>query len=103
MQETVKQDREHFIGGSDVPVILGISPFKSRFDLLLEKAGYKEEDVKCNAFTLYGQIMEPKIRDYICKKDRKKYKEGMHIVGQLNPWELKCSDKVKAFMTNAKH
>ena len=30
-------------------------------------------------------------------------KEGMHIVGQLNPWELKCSDKVKAFMTNAKH
>ena len=41
MQETVKQDRDKYIGGSDIPVIMNLSPFKSRFDLLLEKAGYR--------------------------------------------------------------
>lgn len=38
MQETVKQDRDKYIGGSDIPVIMNLSPYKTRFDLLLEKA-----------------------------------------------------------------
>lgn len=49
----------------DVPIIMGISPFKSRFDLLLEKAGYKENDFAGNEYTEYGNILEPKIREYI--------------------------------------
>lgn len=65
MQETVNQDREKYIGGSDIPVIMNLSPFKSRYDLLLEKAGYKENDFFGNVFTDYGNTMEPIIRDYI--------------------------------------
>ena len=65
MQETVNKDREKYIGGSDIPVIMNISPFKSRFDLLLEKAGYKENDFTGNVFTDYGNTLEPKIREYI--------------------------------------
>ena len=65
MQETVKQDRDKYIGGSDIPVIMNLSPFKSRFDLLLEKAGYKEDAFKGNVFTEYGNTMEAKIRDWI--------------------------------------
>ena len=65
MQESVKQDREKFIGGSDIPIIMELSPFKSRFDLLLEKAGYKKNDFDGNVFTEYGNKMESKIRDHI--------------------------------------
>lgn len=32
---------------------------------------------------------------------RCKTKEGMHIVGQLDPWRLKCNRKVRDFMLNA--
>lgn len=49
----------------DVPIIMGISPFKSRFDLLLEKAELKEDEFKGNEYTEYGNLLEPKIRDYI--------------------------------------
>jgi predicted phage-related endonuclease len=65
MQETVKQDRDKYIGGSDIPVIMNLSPFKSRFDLLLEKAGYKEDAFEGNVYTEYGNTMEPKIREYV--------------------------------------
>ena len=65
MQESVKQDREKYIGGSDIPVIMNISPYKSRFDLLLEKAGYKTDMFEGNIYTEYGNQLEPAIRDYI--------------------------------------
>ena len=82
MQETVKQDRDKYIGGSDIPVIMNLSPFKSRFDLLLEKAGYKEDAFEGNVYTEYGNKLEPKIREYINdlnKARRKPYIEGKHI------------------------
>lgn len=79
MQETVNKDREKYIGGSDIPVIMDISPFKSRFDLLLEKAGYKENDFTGNVFTEYGNTLEPKIRDYINKDLEFKFVEGKHV------------------------
>ena len=65
MQESVKQDREKYLGGSDIGVIMNLSPFKSRFDLLLEKAGYKEDTFEGNVYTEYGNTLEPKIRDYV--------------------------------------
>lgn len=92
MQETVNKDREKYIGGSDIPVIMNISPFKSRFDLLLEKAGYKENDFTGNVFTEYGNTLEPKIREYINENiteyikdplcdniDQYKFTEGKHV------------------------
>ena len=83
MQETVKQDRDKYIGGSDIPVIMNLSPFKSRFDLLLEKAGYKESDFEGNVYTDYGNKLEPKIREYINETTRNFIKdpfvEGKHI------------------------
>ena len=65
MQTSVNVDREKYIGGSDIPVIMNLSPFKSRYDLLLEKAGYKECDFEGNVFTEYGNRLEPVIRDFI--------------------------------------
>lgn len=88
MQESVNQDREKFIGGSDIPIIMELSPFKSRFDLLLEKAGYKKNDFEGNVFTEYGNKMESKIRDYInltCESD---YYEGKHIEEIPAEWDV---------------
>ena len=83
MQDSVKQDREKYIGGSDIPVIMEISPYKSRYDLLLEKAGLKEDSFGGNVYTEYGNTMEPKIRDYINNTIKQtcivEFKEGKHV------------------------
>lgn len=83
MQDVTK-DREKYIGGSDIPIIMGISPFKSRYDLLLEKAEIKDNDFSGNKYTEYGNIMEEKIRDHInftvnLTQGVKRFIEGKHI------------------------
>jgi hypothetical protein len=61
----VTEERWRWVGGSDIPVICGISKFKSRWDLLLEKARLKEDTFSGNRFTTYGHYIEPFIRDHI--------------------------------------
>lgn len=58
-------DREHNLGGSDIPSVMGISPFKTRWELLQEKAGIIEPEVVNNAYVEYGTEMEKYIRDYV--------------------------------------
>ena len=87
MQESVSKDREKFIGGSDIPIIMEISPFKSRFDLLLEKAGYKKNDFEGNVFTEYGNTMESKIREWLNEDLDAKFVEGKHIMDIPNGWQ----------------
>ena len=58
-------DRHKYLGGSDISAIMGINPFKTRFQLLLEKAQLVEINFEGNEFTKYGQILEPKIRNFI--------------------------------------
>jgi putative phage-type endonuclease len=65
MDYDVTIDRDKYIGGSDIPVIMGISPFKTRWQLLQEKAGLEENTFTGNKYTEYGNILEPKIRQYI--------------------------------------
>ena len=81
--QAVTIDRDKYIGGSDIPIIMGISPFKSRFDLLLEKAGLKEDDFTGNEYTEYGNVLEPKIRDYINKKYNLGFEEYKKINGDI--------------------
>lgn len=81
--QAVTVDRDKYIGGSDIPIIMGISQFKTRFDLLLEKAGIKENDFNGNKYTEYGNVMEPKIREYVNKSFDKEFIEGKHINGDI--------------------
>jgi len=78
MQESVKQDRERYLGGSDIPIIMNLSPFKTRFDLLLEKAGFKEDTFTGNCYTEYGNTLEPLIREWINTNNPDKFVEGKH-------------------------
>ena len=81
--QAVTIDRDKYIGGSDIPIIMNLSPFKKRFDLLLEKAGLKEKDFTGNEYTEYGNILEPKIRDFINEKYSKNFVEYKKINGDI--------------------
>lgn len=60
-------DRHKYVGGSDLPSILGLNAKygKSIFEFAKEKAGIIPNSFSGNQFTKYGQLMEPVIRDYI--------------------------------------
>lgn len=82
-KDTVVKERYKYIGGSDLPIILGISPFKTRYDLLLEKAQIKENDFEGNEYTEYGNTLEPVIREYVNETlyPKERFKEDVLIKG----------------------
>lgn len=81
--QDVRTDRNKYIGGSDIPTIMNINPFKKRFDLLLEKAELLENEFEGNIYTEYGNILEPKIREYINKLKNTNYIEYKKIDGNI--------------------
>ena len=65
----VTVDRDKWVGGSDLPVIFTGSHFgKSRFELMQEKLMIKENEFQGNEYTNYGNVMEPKIRDFVIQE-----------------------------------
>lgn len=62
---------------------MGLSSFKRRFDLLLEKAQLKEDDFAGNRFTEYGNILEPQIREYVNKKYGTTFEPNRVINGDI--------------------
>lgn len=79
----VTKDRHLWIGGSDIPAIMGISPFKTRYQLLLEKTGVEENTFEGNEYTEYGNIMEPKIRAYINEQRATNFEPARKKEGDL--------------------
>lgn len=61
----VTEKRNVYVGGSDVPVILGLSKYKTQFEMAKEKIGLVKRDYSSNPYTRFGDILEPHIRDYI--------------------------------------
>lgn len=55
------------VGGSDIGVIIGVSPFESRAQLLHRKAGLLV-DKKQSAAMERGHLLEPAILTYLCRK-----------------------------------
>ena len=74
-------DRNKYVGGSDLPTILGLNAKygASIFEFAKEKAGIIPKTFKGNQFTKYGQKMEPIIRDYINAKYNVNYLEDTII------------------------
>lgn len=81
--QDVTIDRDKYIGGSDIPIIMGISSFKTRWELLQEKVGLLENNFKGNVYTEYGNVLEPQIRDFINKSKKDKFVEGKDIVDDI--------------------
>lgn len=66
--DSIIKDRDKYIGGSDIPAIMGISPFKTRWQLLKEKAEPRGNGIKTEYTSRqieYGNDMEEKIREHI--------------------------------------
>ncbi len=100
MEYDVTIDRDKYCGGSDIPVIMGISTFKTRWELLLEKAGLKENEFKGNRFTEYGHKIEPKIREHINRKYNTNFEPNQIINGifrgHTDGFNGKCVLEVKS-------
>lgn len=82
MQDVTK-DRDKYIGGSDIAAILNISKFKTRWQLLKEKAGVEEPSFNGNVYTEYGNELEPKIREYVNAELDHHFVEGKVIEDYL--------------------
>lgn len=61
----VIENRHLFVGGSDVPAILGINKYKSQYQLAREKLGLDPMEFRGNEYTEFGKALEPQIREYI--------------------------------------
>lgn len=74
-------DRQKYVGGSDLPSILGLNAKygTSVFEFAKQKAGIIPNPFNGNQFTRYGQVMEPVIRDYINSTTGANYLEDTTI------------------------
>lgn len=88
MQQDVKINRNEFIGGSDIPAILGISPFTTRFELARQKAGIYTSSFQGNVYTEYGAFMEGYIRDFVADKFGTIFFEGVHY--DYDTFDIPC-------------
>lgn len=61
----VTANRHKYVGGSDVPTILGINPYKSQYELAREKTGIAKKEFITNSYIQFGNQLEPQIRAYI--------------------------------------
>ncbi|MDF9399151.1 lambda-exonuclease family protein [Vibrio sp. 1180_3] len=100
--------RSFGIGSSDVPVIMGVSEYKSRWELWAEKLGIKTPtDLSRNPHVRRGNFFEPLVRKSIemklgvklnvyCAEDdvypwRKVSFDGVALInGESIPTEIKC-------------
>ena len=82
-KDTVTYHRERWIGGSDLSAIMGLSPFKTRWDLLQEKAEIKPIEQISNPYIEYGNTLEPLVRDYINEKYCRDFEPAVKIDGDL--------------------
>ena len=64
MNTNVELNRDKYIGGSDYPIITGISKYKKVNELAGEKAGVILNDFNGNVYTDFGNFAEPVIRNY---------------------------------------
>lgn len=96
------QDREAWlkmrktgIGGSDAAVVLGLSKWKSPFELWMEKTGQTEEvDIGDNEYIEAGNRLEQTIADWFCDKTGKKVRRCGMLRNKEHPFMLADIDRL---------
>jgi len=66
--EQQRQERQLGIGGSDMPIILGLSSYKTPYQLYLEKIGEAESTYEETELQEWGHRIEPMIRIKFAEK-----------------------------------
>ena len=111
--EQQRHERRQRIGGSDMPIIMGLSNYKTPYQLYLEKTGLTEIVEDENPLQYWGNQLEGIIRDEFAKRNQVRVDTpdtlvhpdypylGGNVDGFIPEWnavlEVKCSS---AFMSN---
>ncbi len=112
------ENRINYIGGSDAPIILGLSPYRNQVDLWHEKTGQIEpKDISDNPYVKAGNFLEPSIRKWFehetglkISHENEFYEHPEHdfIAGHIDGWirsenavfEAKTASSDKAWGAN---
>lgn len=81
-------DRRSFLGGSDAAAAVGLSPYRSRFALWLEKTGQVPEQVRDTEAMAWGRRLEPLVIDEALDVLRLRGVAGMQVevAHPEHPW-----------------
>lgn len=63
--ESVTEKREYYVGGTDIKEILAQENYASAYAFAKSKLGLKLSTFQGNKYTMYGELMEPILRDFI--------------------------------------
>jgi putative phage-type endonuclease len=64
-----REERKLGIGGSDMPIILGLSSYKTPYQLYLEKTGLEEPKQEESQFQYWGNQLEEIVRNEFSKRN----------------------------------
>jgi putative phage-type endonuclease len=74
-------DRIGYLGGSDAAVVLGISPWKTRYQLWCEKTGAEPApDLSSIDYIYFGHLLEPIVASEFQRRLQKKVREKRMLV-----------------------
>ena len=92
-KKNILANRKKYIGGSDLPIILGYNekygPDKSVYAFARIKAGIDESTFKGNPYTKYGHLLEPKVVEYMNERLNRNFKPEI-IVDEEKLLRSKC-------------
>lgn len=110
--EQQRIERKLGIGGSDMPIILGLSTYKTPYQLYLEKIGEAEPSLEETPYQYWGNQLEGIIREEFAKRNNVTVESGSshahpiltylrgNIDGFIPDWnailEIKCSSSFMA-------
>lgn len=87
--------RNKGIGGSDIASILGVSKWKSAFQLWLEKTGQSEpEDLKDNEYVYWGAKLEDLVAQRFCEVTGKSVRRRGMLADEEYPFLLANVDRM---------
>ena len=108
-QETVEVDRSQYIGGSDIPIIMGISHFTKASKLAQLKNKVIPYENKKTLYTEFGHIFEPFIRETANKKFNKKFipccktAEDLGLRANCDGWDAENKYLLEVKTNNGEH
>ena len=61
--------RQHYLGGSDQAVVMGIDPFRDDFTMMMEKAKGYTQEIAENKFMIAGNMLEKVCLEYFARSN----------------------------------
>lgn len=83
------------IGGSDAGAIMGMNPWKSKYQLWLEKTGQAEaEDISEKESVYWGSVLEAPVADRFAEVTGKRIRRAGMMQNIKDPWMLANVDRL---------